>query len=478
MRRLISIRDVNDFPPSFLGRPYSAKVIETSKIGHIIETTPITVIDKDEGENSEVTISCHHVENHDKESPCDYFDVVTIKRSEGNYTVELRLQKAIDYETRKSYALTIIAKDKSRDNPLYSNATININVIDAQDQPPLFYGSPYSTTLEENLGPNVNVLAINASDGDFGNPNDVILTLEREKFGYFKLLKSGKGQAQLITSEIPIDRENYEIFENGGYYTFFVRATEVYKNLTLGDSSLTTITINVKDVDDNIPEFNESYFNLTIPENLENNMALPKLSIQVNDRDGVIENSKFNLTISNVENAEGLFDISPKESHGRTQVIVRVKNSSRLDYDVKSNAEKTFVFEIIATVNFIPLAKTTVEVHLSGINDHFPAFEQSNYRIQVSENVELGSQISNISASDLDVGVFGQLKYILRGFGSENFETNSEKGGLYVKNNLDYEQQKSYSLSLIAKDYGGREANANIFIDVIDVNDNCEYILK
>lgn len=479
LRRIIKVKDFNDFHPSFLGRPYSAEVLETSKIGHVIDTSPISVIDKDEGVNSEVTLSCYREEiQGSHESPCDYFDIVTIKRGDGNYTAELRLLKPLDYETKKSYALTILARDNngSRDNSLNSNATININVIDAQDQPPLFYDSPYSALLEENLSPDVYVLAINASDGDFGNPNDVLLTLEREKFGYFKLLMRGKGQALLTTSDIPIDRENPEILENGGYYTFFVRATEAYKNQTLGESSITTVTINVQDLDDNIPEFNKAFFNLTIPENLEQGMALPKLSIQVNDRDGITENNRYNLTISNVENAEGLFDISPKFSHGRTQVIVKVKNPSRLDYDVKSEAERTFIFDIIATVNFIPLAKTTVEVHLEGMNDHFPAFAQSNYRLQVSENVEFHTKISSLSASDSDVGIYGQLNYILRGFGSENFQTNAEEGGLYVKNNLDYEQQKSYSLSLIARDFGGRETNANVFIDIIDVNDNCEYI--
>lgn len=475
LRRIIKVKDFNDFHPNFLGRPYSAEVLETSKIGHVVDTSPITVIDKDEGVNSEVTLSCYREEiQGTHESPCDYFDIVTIKRGDGNYTAEMRLLKPLDYETRKTYALTILARDGSRDNPLSSNTTININVIDAQDQPPLFYDSPYTALLDENLGPEVNVLSINASDGDFGNPNDVLLTLEREKFGYFKLLMRGKGQAQLITTDIPIDRENPEILENGGYYTFFLRATETYKNQTLGESSITTITINIKDIDDNIPEFNRAFFNLTIPEKLEYNMAIPKLSVQINDRD-IAENNRYNLTISNVENAEGLFDISPKQGHGRTQVIVKVKNSSRLDYDVKSEAERTFIFDIIATVNYIIVAKTRVEVHLEGINDHFPAFSQSNYRIQVSENVEFNTQISNLSASDNDVGLYGQLFYLLRGFGSENFQTNAEEGGLYVKNNLDYEQQKSYSLSLIARDFGGRETNANLFIDVIDVNDNCKY---
>lgn len=436
-----------------------------------MEVTPILVMDKDAGANSQVTLSCYREINQEVDSPCDYFDVLTVKKSEGNYVADIKLIKALDYESRKSYVLTILARDGSRENPLSANATVNINVIDAQDQPPVFYGEPYSVSLQENLGENLMVLAIKASDGDSGDPHDIIMTLDREKFGYFKLLKSGKGQAQLVTTDVKIDRENQEILENGGYYTFYVKATEALKNHTLGDSTSSAITIMVQDVDDNVAEFSAPTFNLTIPENLERGTALPKLAIIVNDRD-MGANSRYNLTISNVKNADGVFDIFPKSSEGRTQVIVKVKDPTRLDYDVGNIDQRTFVFEIIATVNHLPVSKAVVEVHLEGINDNFPMFDKSNYRLKVEENSDIGMKIDDIHATDRDIGKFGRLTYILRGFGSENFGTDVENGGVYVKKVLDYEHQKSYSLSLIARDGGGRESNANIFIDIVDLNDN------
>lgn len=436
-----------------------------------MDITPIIVIDKDEGVNAEVTLSCHREINEEVDSPCDYFKISTIPQSDGKYAAEIKLIKPLDFESRKSYVLTILARDGSRDNPLTSNATVNINVIDAQDQPPVFYGEPYSVSLLENLEPNLMVLAINASDGDVGNPNDIIMTLEKEKFGFFKLLKSGNGQAQLVTTDKKIDRENQEILENGGYYTFYVKATEALKNHTLGDSTTSAITIMIDDVDDNVAEFNAPFFNLTIPENLERDTALPRLSIIINDRD-MGANSRYNLTISNVRNSDGVFDIVPKSSEGRTQVIVKVRDATKLDYDVASDDERTFVFDIIATVNHLPVSTARVEVHLEGINDNFPIFDQSNYRLRVAENSDIGLKIGDIHATDQDAGKFGKLKYILRGFGSENFGTDTESGGIFVKKTLNYEHQKSYSLSLIARDGGGRESNANIFIDIVDLNDN------
>lgn len=429
------------------------------------------MIDKDEGINSEVTLTCFSEMNQEVDNACDYFNLISVKNSEGNYSVQLKLIKPVDFESRKSYVMTIVARDESRENPLSSNATINVNVIDAQDAPPVFFGEPFSISLEENLEENLVVLELNASDGDVGDPHEIIMTLEKEKFGYFKLLKSGKGKAQLVTTNIKVDRENPEILENGGYYTFNVKATEVMKNRTLGDSTSSAITIMIQDLDDNIAEFNLPFFNLTIPENLERGTALPKLAIIVNDKD-LGSNSKYNLTISNVKNSDGVFEIFPTSSEGRTQVIVKVKDSSRLDYDVENDDKRTFIFEILATENHLPVSKTVVEVHLEGVNDNFPMFDESNYRLKVEENINIGFKVGDILATDKDVGKYGRLKYILRGFSSENFGTDVENGGIYVKKLLDYERQKSYSLSLIARDGGGRESNANIFIDIIDLNDN------
>lgn len=436
-----------------------------------MDITPIIVIDKDEGVNSEVSLTCYREINQEVDSPCDYFNVVAIAQSEGNYTAEIRLKKPVDYESRKLYVLTIVARDGSSENPLSSNATVNINVIDDQDQRPIFYGEPYTATLQENLEANVMIIEINASDGDIGNPNDIIMTLEDEKFGYFKLLNSDNGQAHLLTTDVKIDRENPEILENGGYYTFYVKATEEQKNHTLGYFTLSAITVMIEDDDDNVAQFNEPFFNLTIPENLETGTALPRLAIIVNDRD-LGTNSAYNLTISNVRNSDGVFEVYPQSSEGRTQVIVKVKDSSRLDYDVENDDRRTFIFEIISTVNHLPVSKTLIEVHLEGINDNFPVFEKSNYRLRVEENSDIGLKIGDISAFDSDVGKFGKLTYFLRGFGFENFNSDVENGGIFVKKKLDYEIQKSYSLSLIARDGGKRESNTNIFIDIIDLNDN------
>lgn len=317
-------------------------------------------------------------------------------------------------------------------------------------------------------------MTIKATDGDTGNPRPLMLTLENEKFGHFVLEPIGdldEGKAILRTTNVPLDRENPEILQNGGVYTFTVKATELINNEVPGESATSQITIVLTDVDDHVPKFNKPDFQISLPENLEQDTPLPRLSILVIDED-LGPNSRYNLSLKNVKNAEGVFAVTPTHGEGRTPVVVKVINSKALDYDVEDENLRTLIFDLIATVNGEDLASTRVTVHLEDANDNSPQFNQTTYNLNVAENSKVGFKITNLTATDKDAGDYGKLSYMIKGFGSDYFYTDSKTGGVYVKRNLDYEKQKSYSLTLVATDGGNRETNANLFINVVDLNDN------
>jgi len=79
LRREIAIIDVNDNPPEFLGRPYSFSVSEDTRLGTIIYSN-VSVIDKDIGTNSEISMTC--IQNNE---PCVTFNLLTEKVS-GTHT--------------------------------------------------------------------------------------------------------------------------------------------------------------------------------------------------------------------------------------------------------------------------------------------------------------------------------------------------------------------------------------------------------
>lgn len=480
LRREIPIRDYNDNPPVFHGRPYTVSISESTAVRSPVLVRPrVIVTDRDEGQNAEVVLSCFDVSAAAAEETadldvCETFAVATERLGDGNFTARITLLKPLDFETRASYVLTLLARDGATVNALSALATISINVIDVQDQPPVFVNAPYSATIPENTPEDTSILTVVAIDGDTGNPRPIVLSIDNEPKGHFKLEtigNHGSGRATLLATERPIDREDPEILQNGGVYTFTIRATELINNELPGDVAVTQVTIVLSDVDDHLPEFNEASFEIGIPENLEQGTPLPGLSIYVEDKDQGA-NSRYNLSLRNVFNAEGVFAVSPQFGEGRTPVVVKVINSTRLDYDVEDASLRNLTFDLVASVNGYDLSMTRVYVNLQDSNDNSPIFSETSYRVSVPENSAIGTKIADIRATDKDSGYFGRITYLLKGFGSENFRTDKESGGLYVRHNLDYEQQKSYSLSILAVDSGGRETNAHLYVDVLDVNDN------
>lgn len=78
-----------------------------------------------------------------------------------------------------------------------------------------------------------------------------------------------------------------------------------------------------------------------------------------------------------------------------------------------------------------------------------------------------------MKAEDKDDGSNGKISYLLSGEGNSDFLVDSD--GFVVSNiKLDYETKKYYNLSVTARDFGvpSKSSSANVFINVINVNDN------
>jgi hypothetical protein len=163
-------------------------------------------------------------------------------------------------------------------------------------------------------------------------------------------------------------------------------------------------------------------------------------------------------------------------------VLIRVTDPSALDYDTTPGGPAPLEFDVVAVVTRdgqeVDAAKAHITINIFDANDHAPAFQKPNYKIRVPENLKPGSLLQDIQAKDPDSGEFGTVRYFLQGFGVERFSTDAEKGGLFLAKScppggcVDYESQRSFSLTLSARDGGGKIATVNLVIEVDDVNDN------
>lgn len=76
-----------------------------------------------------------------------------IQLAEGQFVAKVFLKRQLDFESRSSFRLGLKAEDGAPENQLSAMATVSIDILDVQDQPPVFVNAPYSATVPENTLP-------------------------------------------------------------------------------------------------------------------------------------------------------------------------------------------------------------------------------------------------------------------------------------------------------------------------------------
>lgn len=112
----------------------------------------ILASDSDSGVNGEVTYSLEE----DDEDETFLLNPVT-----GVFNVT----RPLDYEVQQFYILTAKARDGGGQA---STVRVYFNVLDVNDNPPVFNTSVYSTSVSESLPVGSSIVAVGASDADDG----------------------------------------------------------------------------------------------------------------------------------------------------------------------------------------------------------------------------------------------------------------------------------------------------------------------
>ncbi|KAJ7316570.1 hypothetical protein JRQ81_002732, partial [Phrynocephalus forsythii] len=229
----------------------------------------------------------------------------------------------------------------------------------------------------------------------------------------------------------------------------------------------TMVTIQVTDVNDNTPQFYlctylacnfsalpESNFSGQIEEHASPRTPVANLNIVAYDPDKGA-NGTFQLTLQGPD--ASAFSVSPQQivNEGAVQVLI-VANDTGKTTDCCSFA--------------------TVTIHLIDINDHGPEFERNDYKLSVLEKSPPGTVVSsNITATDPDSGLFGEITYqLLPPSIHTTFTVNAISGTVLVANgsHLDWRTRPIYYATLQATDGGNLTGFTQLEISVIDINDN------
>lgn len=112
----------------------------------------ILASDSDSGVNGEVTYS---LEEEDEDNTFLLNPVTGV----------FNVTHPLDYEIQQYYILTAKAQDGGGQA---STVRVYFNVLDVNDNPPIFNTSSYSTSVSESLLPGSSIVTVGASDADDG----------------------------------------------------------------------------------------------------------------------------------------------------------------------------------------------------------------------------------------------------------------------------------------------------------------------
>ncbi|KFM79789.1 Protocadherin Fat 1, partial [Stegodyphus mimosarum] len=154
-------------------------------------------------------------------------------------------------------------------------------------------------------------------------------------------------------------------------------------------------------------------------------------------------------------------------------------HTGRLLVDSELDRERTSKYILNITVFDLGKpqlsASTQLIVNIRDVNDNPPTFEKSSYHFVIPENVENGTSVIRLRATDIDENENARLTYNLEGPAWDRFHVDKNTGLLAIVGPLDREITENYALRVWAKDSSLEKplmSSTVVYIRLEDVNDN------
>ncbi|XP_057259292.1 cadherin-23 isoform X7 [Pezoporus wallicus] len=396
---LITVLDINDFRPQFSKTQFSTSVYENEPAGTSVIT--MTATDLDEGDNGIVTYSI--------EGPGA--EAFKINKDSGLVTSRRRLKS---YER---FNLTVVATDKGHP-PLWGTTMLHIEVIDINDNRPVFVRPPNGTILhiKEEIPLRSNVYEVYATDKDEGLNGEVL----------YNLLKTGAGNKDweyfsidsvsgLIQTAMRLDREKQAV------YNLIIVACDQGQPAY---ETMQPLQVALDDIDDNEPLFlrppkdSPQYQVLSVPEHSRPGTVVGNVTGAVDADEGsnaivyyfiADGNQENNFQLSREGKLKVLQDLD-REKEPYYSIIVKASSQRNWTPPQGQQAGRAQPWDLSGD-----LTLQEVRILLDDINDQSPQFTKSEYTAGVATDAKVGSELIRVVAVDADVGNNSLVLYNILG---------------------------------------------------------------
>ncbi|XP_030224945.1 protocadherin beta-16-like [Gadus morhua] len=439
---IVHVLDINDNTPTFHKEEYNINVMENSPIGSLV--LQLNATDSDEGSNADIKYS-YSLYTSEKTQ-----EMFNINPSNG----ELTVKGMLNYEDFRIYDMEIIAMDKGA-NALSGQCKIRILVDDMNDNHPEISIKSFQSPIKENSELGSVIAVVSISDKDSGDNGQIDLTIPANL--PFKLKESSGNLFELVVSD-SLDREKAPEYE----ITFTVRDRG---SPPLSDNE--TMTLELLDVNDNVPQFPQSFYTIRVMENNAPGALLDTLTAYDPDLHEnqylvyfIIEREIANTSMSM------LFSISPE--NGKLYAL------KTFDHEI----EKEFIFHIEARDSGVPPLSSNVTVHIIIVdqNDNTPVIVSpwrahgSVVEEKIPRSTDKGSLVSKVIAIDGDSVLNSRITYqFLQVTDATLFSLDQYNGEIRTMRMFSYRDPRLQRLVVVAKDNGEPALSATVTIKLSTV---------
>ncbi|XP_076729843.1 protocadherin alpha-8 isoform X23 [Maylandia zebra] len=448
----VEIQDVNDHAPSFSVKQYRLEISESVLPGLRLQLQ--AAHDPDVGQFS--------VQEY-KLSPNNHFRLEVKDRGKEGKIPILVLLKTLDRETKKIHKLLLSAIDGGKPSKS-GTAEIFIDVLDVNDNMPVFNEDTYSVLVNENTPTGTTIVKVNASDLDEGSNGELIYSLgSNVNHRIRELFRVDPNTGEIIIQDV-LDFESEESYE------IDIQASDKGSAPLRTDKS---VLVKIVDLNDNAPQIEVTSFSKAIPEDARLGTTVALISV-------IDKDSGLNGKVICSFNEEVPFKLSPS-THDN---MYSISTKSPLDREKQAIYDVTIVAKDAGTPSLTSVKSITIIV--SDVNDNRPEFSANPYTFYVTENNLPGVSVFSVRASDQDEGENAHISYhILRDekenskLSSYSLNINSDNGEILALKSFDFESLKTFQFQVVASDSGTPSLSNNVTVNVfiLDQNDNAPVIL-
>lgn len=401
------------------------------------------------------------------------------------YTVQ-----ELDYETTKTYNLTVIAYHRSL---VKGRTSVIIRVLDINDHSPTFPKLQDEVDVFEETSVGTIVYRAKATDKDTGINKQMAYSIGNINATYFDI--------DQLTGSVRVAKRLDRDGEKSVSSVIFLMIKASDFGIPVKREGRMILKIHVQPINDNPPVLQYTKCRINVAKNAR--LGSSVLRVKAIDLDRTSDQAFFSisgniLSIGHVSGHVTLKSIpenivesslviraADEKSFAKnlnlTFIVIPADNSNRINFTCVDNPEFIHVKDVLSKQERHEKSLTTEkfsQITLPQSRPHKPIIlEKPDTVITLREDLAVGSFVTRVVAVDKELKCYGLVLYsIVSGNNNvdSNFAVDMLNGSVYLTGKIDREKKPSYSLKVRAWDTDSppHYTDVDVQVEIVDINDN------